>query len=111
MVRAKDYGKNYDDKGREVQANEQPAEAPAKPDARIVADFHTNADTDVRRESIHHTIGPGPNQASPGSHRHDGGDSALLLEGVTLTGSKGGNVALASVIQALVRLGAEDATT
>lgn len=34
-----------------------------------------------------------------------------LLAGVTLTGSRGGNIALLSVIQALVALGATDSTT
>lgn len=110
-MRAKDYGKNYDKDGREIAPNEQIAEANKKPDAQTVSDFHTNADTDVRKESIHHTLGPSPQQASPGDHRHDGGNSTLLLEGVTITGSKDGNTALSSVIEALVRLGAEDAST
>lgn len=82
-----------------------------KPDAQVVEDFHTQADTDSRRESLHHTLGPLPTQSAPGDHNHDGGDSALLLLGVTLTGSRGGNVALVSVISALVRLGATDSTT
>lgn len=82
-----------------------------RPDAAAVEDFHTNADTDIRRESLHHTLGPGEAQAAPGSHSHDGGDSALLLSGMTLSGSRGGNVALISVIAALVRLGATDNTT
>ncbi len=81
------------------------------PDAQTVQEFHTNADTDVRTESIHHTLGQGPNQASPGDHLHDGGSSPLLLAGTTISGSRGGNVALQSVISALVRLGAIDSTT
>lgn len=82
-----------------------------KPTAEEVEEFHSNADTDVRRESIHHTLGPLSSQAAPGDHQHRGGDSALLLEGVTLTGSRGGNVALVSIIRALVILGATDSTT
>ena len=37
-----------------------------KPTAQAVADFHTNSDADSRAESLHHTLGPNPNQASPG---------------------------------------------
>jgi len=72
---------------------------------------HTNAATDSRKEDIHHTIGVGENQAASGSHNHRGGDSLLLLSGITLTGSRAGNIALLSVIQALVALGATDSTT
>lgn len=81
------------------------------PTSEEVTDFHTNADTDSRKESIHHTVGVGATQASPGDHRHRGGDSELLLSGITITGSRGGNIALLSVIQALVVLGATDSTT
>jgi hypothetical protein len=82
-----------------------------RPDADSVREFHVNADTDVSPDSIHHTIGPGFHQAASGQHTHDGSNSPLLLEGVTIAGSKGGNTALASVISALVKLGASDATT
>lgn len=79
--------------------------------AAEVSKLHKNADTDGKRTSIHHSLGPGVAQASPGNHSHDGGDSIQLLANVTITGAKGGNVALASVIAALVQLGATDATT
>lgn len=84
-----------------------------KPLAKELIEFHTNADTDGSPKAIHHTLGSGPNQAAPGNHSHDGGASAEIfpLEGVTLSGSKAGNVALASVIAALVKLGATDNTT
>jgi len=82
-----------------------------KPSAQTVSDFHTNSDVDTRPESLHHTLGPGPAQAAPGNHQHDGGDSELLLTGFTITGSRGGNVALVSIIAALVRLGVTDNTT
>lgn len=36
---------------------------------------HLDADTDTSITAIHHTLGPAPTQASPGSHRHDGTDS------------------------------------
>lgn len=81
------------------------------PTAEEVERLHTNADTDSRKEAVHHTVGPGENQAASGSHNHRGGDSVQLLAGVTLTGSRGGNIALLSVVQALVALGATDSTT
>jgi hypothetical protein len=82
-----------------------------KPSPQEVQDFHSNADADGGRRSMHHTLGPRAQQASPGDHTHDGGDSKLLLDGVIITGAKGGNTALASVILALVGLGATDSTT
>lgn len=82
-----------------------------RPEAKVVNEFHTNDDADRDAAAHHHTLGPNANQASPGSHRHDGSDSVLLLQGITLAGSKGGNVALASVIAALVTLGATDNTS
>lgn len=81
------------------------------PPAKEVDDFHTNADTDQRSESMHHTLGPSPTQASPGNHSHDGGTSSPLWEAQTISGSRGGNVALSSVIALLVQKGAIDATT
>ena len=81
------------------------------PSSEDVELLHQNADTDARKEAIHHTLGPGENQAASGSHNHRGGDSVQLLAGVTISGSRGGNIALLSVIQALVALGATDTTT
>lgn len=82
-----------------------------KPDAQTVEDFHSNSDLDVRPEAQHHSLGPSPSQAAAGNHTHNGSDSVQLLAGVTLVGSRGGNVALVSVISALVALGAKDTTT
>ncbi len=79
--------------------------------AQLVNQFHRNSDVDSSKTAQHHTIGPGPNQVASGVHNHDGTESRSLLEGVSLTGAKGGNAALASVIAALVQLGAEDNTT
>lgn len=77
--------------------------------AEDVEKIHLNADTDVRRESVHHTLGPRDTQAAPGSHKHDGSDSALLLEGVTINGQRSVSASiLPSIISALVRLGAVD---
>lgn len=82
-----------------------------KPPAQAVDDFHTNSDVDARAESLHHTLGPNPTQASPGDHRHDGGDSALILEGETISGSRATDAWRISVNAILVRLGATDNST
>lgn len=54
------------------------------PTAEQVEKAHRNSDRDSRKEAQHHTLGPAPFQASPGDHKHDGSDSALILEGVTI---------------------------
>lgn len=71
---------------------------------------HFNSDVDSSQRSLHHTLGPGRNQAAPGDHIHDGITSpkiGALVPGAsasnpvpafTLTGAKGGNVALANLI-------------
>jgi hypothetical protein len=71
---------------------------------------HFNSDVDSSRLSLHHTLGSGRNQASPGNHIHDGVTSPKigamkvgtsgndLVPSFTLTGSKGGNVALTNLI-------------
>lgn len=87
-----------------------------KPPAKEVLDFHTHADTDGSAKAVHHSLGSGANQASPGNHSHDGGASAVILPldvaGVTLTGSRA-NLAqmMATILPALVALGAVDNTT
>jgi len=82
-----------------------------RPDPISVKEFHQNADTDVGAEGIHHTLGPGVNQAASGAHTHDGNDSAFLLEGLSITGTKGTAACDGSIIALLVRLGATDSTT
>lgn len=71
---------------------------------------HFNSDVDSSFQARHHTLGPKRNQASPGNHIHDGitspkigaltpGSSASSpVPAFTLTGSKGGNVALTNLI-------------
>jgi hypothetical protein len=81
------------------------------PTAEEVERLHENADTDSRAEALHHTLGPGGNQAAPGSHRHDGGDSALLFDGLTISGSRASDAWRLSVNALLVRLGATDSST
>lgn len=69
-------------------------------------------DRDGSEFAIHHTLGPRPGQASPGPHIHSGEDAPMIMNGVTLTGAKGGNVALANLITALSKaLGFTDGTT
>ena len=83
-----------------------------RPDAATLRDFHTNDDVDTTSEAHHHTLGPGVNQSASGAHTHDGNNSSFLGEGVTISGSKGGNAALASAIAAMVQiLGVTDSTT
>lgn len=84
---------------------------PAPPE-EVVIEFHTNAPVDTRPTDIHHTLGPNNNQAAPGDHNHDGGNSRLLLEGYVLTGSKANPATvIPSILACLTRLGAQDSTT
>ena len=74
-------------------------------DLEIFREAHKHADTDLEKYSVHHTLGDGPMQASPGNHSHG-------LEGLTLVGAKGGNVALANLITMLAdHFGFTDNTT
>lgn len=79
----------------------------------VVNGFHRKSDVDSGQEAQHHTLGVKQDQASPGGHKHDGTTSLKILTGTNLTGAKTGNPApaLASVIAALVKLGATDTTT
>ncbi|MFM5968475.1 MAG: hypothetical protein ACKOQ8_05520 [Micrococcales bacterium] len=62
------------------------------PTADEVNTFHLNSDKDSAASALHHTLGIGQNQASPGNHNHDGKNSAridfndLLNAGVNLDG-------------------------
>ncbi len=42
------------------------------------ANTHQNADTDSSASAIHHTLGKGQYQASPGNHNHDGFNSLMI---------------------------------
>jgi hypothetical protein len=102
MAEIKQYG-SYERKANDgVSTN---------PSAEEVDKFHTNADTDLRGESTHHTLGPAPSQASPGNHRHDGGDSELLLVGETISGSRNSDAWRLSINAILVKMGAKDNST
>jgi hypothetical protein len=84
----------------------------ASPDARAVMEFHRNDDLNGRPESHHHDLGTGRNQASPGSHNHDGITSIAILAGVTFTGSRGSNTAdiINQICNALSAMGAVNNT-
>jgi len=80
--------------------------------AEQVEELHRNADTDVRRESLHHTLGPRGTQAAAGDHTHNGSDSSPLLGGLTISGSRSSSASITpSIIAALVRLGITDSST
>lgn len=78
---------------------------------KLVADFHRRSDLDSSQNAQHHTLGIRQDQASPGAHNHNGDNSVQIMKGITITGAKAGNAALASVIAALVKLGATDTST
>ena len=40
--------------------------------------FHLYSDKDSSATALHHTLGQGPTQASPGSHTHNGRDSKKI---------------------------------
>jgi hypothetical protein len=65
--------------------------------------FHTRDDVDSSTLAHHHTLGIGHNQGSPGDHAHDGVTSRKVGTGlaITISGAKGGNAALGSLITAL----------
>lgn len=73
------------------------------PDARAVKLIHQRSDVDGSKLSQHHTLGIEANQASPGDHVHDGGTSKKIGSGrsLAISGSKGGNAAVASIIAML----------
>ena len=110
MVRV--YGQKADEPKKTGPVIDKPTTQ--YPTADEVTKFHKNADTDARAEAIHHTLGISASQAAKGNHRHDGNDSALILEGTILTGSKTANpptAVLTSLVAAMVKLGATDSTT
>lgn len=73
------------------------------PLADVVNNFHIHSDKDSSTTAQHHSLGTNRNQASPGDHIHDGKNSRKLGEGagLTVTGSRGGNAALASLLSML----------
>lgn len=72
-----------------------------------VAQLHRNADTDSQPSAAHHTLGSTATQASPGSHQHKGTDQSRRLYDPpgSVTGSRGGNAALQSLLSVLASQG------
>jgi hypothetical protein len=97
--------------GKKYQALIEGTAAQGQVDPTTVAKFHEKADTDAADTAIHHTLGSKHSQSSPGDHKHDGVSSVKILSGTTINGSRSGGAALVSVIAALVKLGATDATS
>ena len=48
------------------------------PSAQEVNSFHLNSDKDSSALALHHTLGLGATQASPGNHSHNGKDSVRI---------------------------------
>lgn len=73
------------------------------PEPREVALIHNRSDVDSSTLSQHHTLGIKHTQAAAGDHVHDGASSRKIGTGLSLsiTGSKGGNAALGSLITML----------
>lgn len=85
----------------------QPNESPAP---QVVNKFHANSDADTSSTSQHHTLGIGANQATAGTHNHDGKNSKRLGEGFNLSFPTTANAAytqaqMQAVIDALRHLG------
>lgn len=51
---------------------------PIRQDPRSVDQGHQNSDLNSSIYAQHHTLGPNPNQSSPGNHNHDGSSSKQL---------------------------------
>lgn len=65
--------------------------------------LHSRDDVDKSSFAHHHTLGPKRGQASPGDHVHDGRNSKKIAQGLgySISGAKGSNAALASLITLL----------
>lgn len=73
------------------------------PNPKQISFFHSRSDVDTSQFAQHHTIGIKHNQACAGDHVHDGKSSRKIGVGLALSvsGSKGGNAALASLLTML----------
>jgi len=80
------------------------------PSSRYLDWFH--GQTSYRRPTdLHHQIGFNSWDASRGDHTHDGTDSSLILDGLTIEGERGTDAYDQSVNALLVRLGATNNST
>lgn len=90
-----------DDPFSEIKPDKRSPDESLSP--RQVARVHARSDVDSSTQSQHHTLGIKHTQGSYGDHNHDGKSSRKLGQGLnlTLTGAKGGNVALTNLIALL----------
>jgi hypothetical protein len=74
--------------------------------AREVNKIHEKSDVDSAPTAQHHTVGTDRNQAAAGSHTHGGKDSVKIGTGLGLavTGSRGGNAAVTSLLTELAKV-------
>ena len=92
---------------RDGTAGSTPEKAPS---SRYLNWFH--GQTSYRRATdLHHQIGFNSWDAARGDHTHDGADSSLILDGLTIEGQRGTDAYNQSVNALLVRLGATDNST
>jgi hypothetical protein len=77
-------------------------EGKAPPSEKILNWLHGRAST-TRPEDVHHRIGTGVGEVSPGRHQHDGKDSLPLFDEFTLIDVTGASTTaeLASAINAI----------
>jgi hypothetical protein len=84
---------------------------PEKPPAsRYINWFHSQAPYRAPTD-LHHQLGRNSWDAAAGDHTHDGTNSPLILEGLTIEGARNTDAYRQSVNALLVRLGAKDNTT
>ncbi len=80
------------------------------PDSAAVNKFHANSDADTSTTSLHHTLGIGANQSSPGIHTHNGKNSKKIGKGLdtgfpTTANAAYSQAQLQSIIDALRDIG------
>lgn len=87
----------------EIESTKPPKETTPSNPTTSSRELHQESDVDNSVWSQHHTLGLKARQASPGNHIHNGVTSKKLGAGMglTLSGSKGGNVALTNLIALL----------
>lgn len=97
----------------------------AFPTSKQVINLHRNADVDLSARALHHTLGSGANQASPGNHLHDGESGEFLFPtgtgstsefkenlGLYAGGANGGlKETVKQLLTVLIALGVTDSTT
>ncbi len=80
------------------------------PTSQEVTKAHTNADTNASTSALHHTLGQGHNESSPGDHTHNGKNSKKIGKGLdaafpTTAAGAYSAAQIQSIINALRNLG------